>query len=76
MMRVRRGARGPVLDELHGFSAALVQRFKAAGIVAQERSARCKYGRIEGSPAAANEDRRLFEKSKLLSRKAEPTPIK
>lgn len=75
MMRVRKGARGPVLDELNGFSTALVQRFKAAGVVAQERSARRKYGRIEGSAAIADEDGRLFEKSKLLSRKAEPAPL-
>jgi hypothetical protein len=60
---------------LHSFSATLAQRFKAAGIVAQKRSARRKDGRIEGSSTGANEDWCLFEKRKLLALKAELAPI-
>lgn len=70
MMGVEWGGCDPVIDELHGSSAAIVYGFKATRIVSQERSAGGQDGRVEGSPTGPNEDGGLFKKSNLVLREA------
>jgi hypothetical protein len=71
------GRRGgdPLLDERHGHTATLVNGFEAAGIISQEGSFRREDRRVEGTPAATNEQRRALEKVKLFRRKAERSPV-
>ena len=62
------GRRGgdPVLDERKSRMTALVNGFKTAGIISQEGSSWREDCRVEGTPAATNEDGRFFEKVKLF----------